>query len=97
VSRLHISGSIGDKSFGILVRKKLASHDVALDRMRSRGYEDKQSRKSATEICLISRAESLWTNQNKNLQHQQWHQKNKEGTGRLSESVPTEKIGSTTK
>jgi hypothetical protein len=36
VSRLHVFGWLGDKSFGILGRKGLASHGVALDRMRSR-------------------------------------------------------------
>jgi hypothetical protein len=39
VSRLHISGWLVDICFGILEFKGLASHDVVLDQMRSRGQE----------------------------------------------------------
>jgi hypothetical protein len=37
VSRLHISGWLVNKCFGILESKGLASHDEVLDWMRSRG------------------------------------------------------------
>ncbi len=42
MSRLRIKGSLGDKSFGILVRKELASHDVALDRNQSGGKGEEE-------------------------------------------------------